>query len=47
MAASAQVSGAMGQLTLKHYGVDAEKLPKPELDELIRRNKVTDVDSPE
>ena len=28
-----------------HYGVDAEKLPKPELDDTIRRNKMTDVDT--
>ena len=34
-------------MTMMHYGVDAEKLPKPELDEKIHRNKVTDIDTPE
>ena len=36
----------MDQLTMMHYGVNAEKLPIPELEERTCRNKITDVDTP-
>ena len=34
-------------MTIKHSGVDVEKLPKPELEERICRKRITDTDSPD